>query len=60
MGADGTRAIRSRFVVPEIPKGIPAMMTSESPAFANPSATAVRHARSTISSTWSTSSVKTE
>ena len=40
----GTRAIRSMFVVPETPKGIPAMMTSRSPAFANPSVTAVRHA----------------
>ena len=48
------------FVVPETPNGMPAMMTSESPALTNPSPSAVRHALSTISSTRSMSSLSTE
>src|SRR5260370_18268188 len=55
-----TVAMRSRLVAPGVPNGIPALIRMVSPGFANSSATAHRHACSTISATVETSGVCTE
>src|SRR5437660_11717671 len=52
--------MRRRLVAPGVPNGIPALIRIVSPGFANSSATACRHACSTISATSETSGVCTE